>query len=246
MLHPEHIEALGNLGLQPGHPPRWFPHALRSQSECEPASMTAGHPATPSPGPGDNQGQPGRSVSALSPADGNRPWLSELRAPSPPQSTLSAQQTEAMLSDLVEVQTRYRPKLLRSKCPPHFERIAYDKGLGGLESGGCMAGTQYCRITPEGHVAPWPYMSVRAGNIRRQSFREIWEMAPTLLQLRDFAQLEGRADGASSNNCAADAAAALLQHSAITSKKIRHARINPPVKLWRRTKSPGAIKLLCV
>jgi radical SAM protein with 4Fe4S-binding SPASM domain len=105
---------------------------------------------------------------------------------------LSPQQTEAMLAYLVEVQDRYRPMLVRSKCAPHFKRIAYERGLGGLESGGCMAGTRYCRITPEGNVTPCPYMPVVAGNVRHQSLREIWETAPVLLRLRDLDRLKGR------------------------------------------------------
>src|SRR3970282_908896 len=85
---------------------------------------------------------------------------------------LSTARTEDMLADLVEAQERRRPMLVRSKNAPHFKRIAYEKGLGGLESGGCMAGTQYCRITPEGDVTPCPYMTVSAGSVRGQSFRE--------------------------------------------------------------------------
>jgi radical SAM protein with 4Fe4S-binding SPASM domain len=105
---------------------------------------------------------------------------------------LSPEQAEAMLSYLVESQQANRPMLVRSKCAPHFKRIAYEKGLGGLESGGCMAGTQYCRITPGGDVTPCPYMTVVAGNVREQRFGDIWESSPVLLQLRDPEQLKGR------------------------------------------------------
>jgi len=105
---------------------------------------------------------------------------------------LSPQRTEAMLTDLAEVQTEYRPMLVRSKCAPHFKRIAFERALGGLESGGCMAGTQYGRITPEGDVTPCPYMTVVAGNIRRKSLTEIWHTAPVFVELRDLKQLKGR------------------------------------------------------
>jgi len=105
---------------------------------------------------------------------------------------LSPERTETILSDLVDAQDRYRPMLVRSKCAPHFKRIAYEKGTGGLESGGCMAGTQYCRITPEGDVTPCPYMTVVAGNVREQSFREIWETSTVLKELRDLKELKGR------------------------------------------------------
>jgi radical SAM protein with 4Fe4S-binding SPASM domain len=105
---------------------------------------------------------------------------------------LSAERTEAMLSDLVDWQAQYRPMLVRSKCAPQFKQIAYERGLGGLESGGCMAGTQYCRITPQGDVTPCPYMTVVAGNVRDQSFGEVWRTSPVLRELRDKEQLKGR------------------------------------------------------
>ena len=105
---------------------------------------------------------------------------------------LSAEETESLLTDLVDAQEEYRPMLVRSKCAPQFKRIAYDLGRAGLESGGCMAGTEYCRITPEGDVTPCPYMTVSAGNVRQQSFTDIWRSSPVLLALRDPDRLKGR------------------------------------------------------
>jgi radical SAM protein with 4Fe4S-binding SPASM domain len=105
---------------------------------------------------------------------------------------LSPERTEAMLSDLVDWQDQYRPMLVRSKCAPQFKQIAYERGLGGLESGGCMAGTGYCRITPQGDVTPCPYMTVVAGNVREQSLGEIWRTSSVLRELRDPEQLLGR------------------------------------------------------
>jgi radical SAM protein with 4Fe4S-binding SPASM domain len=105
---------------------------------------------------------------------------------------LSPEKTEAMLADLVEVQDRYRPMLVRSKCAPHFKRIAYEKGVGGLESGGCMAGTQYGRITPDGDVTPCPYMTIVAGNVREKGLTGIWKTSPVLEELRYLDRLKGR------------------------------------------------------
>ena len=38
----------------------------------------------------------------------------------------------------------------------------------------CPCGTQYCRITPDGKLTPCPYMPTEAGDLRAQSFGEIW------------------------------------------------------------------------
>lgn len=105
---------------------------------------------------------------------------------------LSPQRTHAMLENLAELQDRYRPMLVRSKCAPQFKQIAYEMGKGGLESGGCMAGTEYCRITPEGDVTPCPYMTVVAGNVLEQGFTEIWRTSPVFRELRDLDKLQGR------------------------------------------------------
>lgn len=106
---------------------------------------------------------------------------------------LDAAATETILGQLVEVQERMRPMLVRAKCAPHFKRIAYQRGAQGLESGGCMAGTQYCRITPEGDVTPCPYMDVKAGNVRQAGgFAAVWKASPVLAELRDLGRLTGR------------------------------------------------------
>ena len=100
--------------------------------------------------------------------------------------------TDAMLREMVDHQDDYRPMLVRSKCAPQFKQIAYEMGRGGLESGGCMAGTQYCRITPSGDITPCPYMTVVAGNVRDQSLAGIWTASPVLRDLRDRTKLQGR------------------------------------------------------
>lgn len=105
---------------------------------------------------------------------------------------LSPQQTHDMLSELVDVQDHYRPMLVRSKCAPQFKQISYAKGRGGLESGGCMAGTQYCRIMPNGDVTPCPYMTEVAGNVLEKSFTEVWQKSEILHDLRAPEKLKGR------------------------------------------------------
>lgn len=86
--------------------------------------------------------------------------------------------------------------ILRAKCAPHFRRVIYELDpdsplLKNYAQGSCPAGKYYCRITPEGDVTPCPYMPVTAGNLRKQSFDQIWKTSPVLNDLRD-PELGGR------------------------------------------------------
>jgi radical SAM protein with 4Fe4S-binding SPASM domain len=88
--------------------------------------------------------------------------------------------------------------LVRARCAPHFNRIALETDpplpvtrLHGYEAGGCLAGTRYCRVTPEGELTPCPYMDACAGSIRERDFAELWRSAPVFARLRAPA-LEGR------------------------------------------------------
>jgi radical SAM protein with 4Fe4S-binding SPASM domain len=48
----------------------------------------------------------------------------------------------------------------------------------------CPCGVQYCRITPDGKLTPCPYLPAQAGDLRQQSFAEIWREAPLFRELR--------------------------------------------------------------
>ena len=105
---------------------------------------------------------------------------------------MTPEETDSALRELVQIQDDYQPMLVRSKCAPQFKQLAYEMGLGGLESGGCMAATEYCRITPEGNVTPCPYMDVVAGNVRERGFTDVWQNSEVLESLRNPDNLKGR------------------------------------------------------
>lgn len=86
--------------------------------------------------------------------------------------------------------------VIRAKCAPHLRRILYELApdsplLQNYAQGSCPAGKHYCRITPTGDVTPCPYMPVSAGNVREQSFADIWRGAKPMQDLRQ-PQLGGR------------------------------------------------------
>lgn len=57
---------------------------------------------------------------------------------------------------------------------------------------GCLAGTGVCFISHEGEVFPCGYLPTKAGDLRSQSFREIWENSVIFEQLRDTDNLKGK------------------------------------------------------
>lgn len=80
----------------------------------------------------------------------------------------------------------YRVVLQRSKQEgERFQRRSLNFSTGGAK--GCLAGQLICMIDVDGNVLPCSYFPLPAGNIRRQSFREIWEESPLFLEMRDFA-----------------------------------------------------------
>jgi radical SAM protein with 4Fe4S-binding SPASM domain len=102
---------------------------------------------------------------------------------------LPAAEAELVLADLARWEGEYRGRMMvRAKCAPHFMRHVYETDrespVLNYETR-CPCGTQYCRITPDGKLTPCPYLPEVAGDLRTQSFAEIWRSAPLFRQLRE-------------------------------------------------------------
>ncbi|MCH8134928.1 MAG: SPASM domain-containing protein, partial [Proteobacteria bacterium] len=105
---------------------------------------------------------------------------------------LTPQRYEQILGELIEAQEQCSDLIIRARCAPHFKRIAHQRNPGsalnrisGQDGDGCIAGTHYCRITPEGAVTACPYIPDEVGSIRRDSFRTLWANSPALQALRE-------------------------------------------------------------
>ncbi len=57
---------------------------------------------------------------------------------------------------------------------------------------GCLAGTGVCFISHEGEVFPCGYLPALAGDLRKQSFSEVWNDSEVFGQLRDDDNLKGK------------------------------------------------------
>jgi radical SAM protein with 4Fe4S-binding SPASM domain len=57
---------------------------------------------------------------------------------------------------------------------------------------GCLAGTGVCFISHQGEVYPCGYLSVLAGDLRKQTFAEVWNGSTVFQQLRATDNLKGK------------------------------------------------------
>jgi AdoMet-dependent heme synthase len=110
-------------------------------------------------------------------------------------SDLEPAEYEDLLGTLVGYHRQYLGRMMvRAKCAPHFMRLLHqqapDSPVLGYETR-CPCGVQYCRITPDGHLTPCPYMPTPAGDLRSQSFATIWNESPLFSALR-AGKLEGK------------------------------------------------------
>jgi radical SAM protein with 4Fe4S-binding SPASM domain len=104
-------------------------------------------------------------------------------------SALAPQENDEVLRDLLELESVYRGRMMvRSKCQPqimrHVLQRADDSPLRNYSTR-CPCGVQYCRITPDGKLTPCPYLPVEAGDLRRQSFGDVWRNSPVFRALRE-------------------------------------------------------------
>ena len=101
---------------------------------------------------------------------------------------LAPERIEALLASLAEEERRRRGSMMvRAKCAPHFMRHVHqaeaDSPVLSYRTR-CPCGIDYCRITPDGKLTPCPYMPTVAGDLRSQSFAEIWSGSAVFADLR--------------------------------------------------------------
>lgn len=106
---------------------------------------------------------------------------------------------------------------LKATCAPHFFRVVRQRRAELRRRGeilpelpetgrhqqdappamnamtrGCLAGTDVCFISHQGAVFPCGYLPLEAGNLRRQSFADVWQNSPLFASLRDVGNLGGK------------------------------------------------------
>jgi AdoMet-dependent heme synthase len=118
---------------------------------------------------------------------------------------ISKEDYEKILEWHYQMEKQEKNLLVRPTCAPHYYRIVLQKSkeendqfqrrtlkfsTGG--SKGCLAGQLIALIDVDGNVLPCSYFPKPAGNIRTQSFKDIWENSQLFKELRDFKKYKGK------------------------------------------------------
>lgn len=105
---------------------------------------------------------------------------------------ISPQKYEDMIKNTFAKVHKHRLNV-RPSCAPQFMRIAQGMGLDMRQwMRGCLAGMHYCRIYPNGDVTPCPYLPIKLGNVKEQSFKDIWFNSEVFKNLRNPECLKGK------------------------------------------------------
>jgi len=118
---------------------------------------------------------------------------------------LTPAEMEGVLRWLFDKSLELRGRLhIKATCAPQYYRIMHEvsreRGIevGGQTHGmhamtrGCLAGSAVCFISRTGDVQPCGYLPLQVGNVREQSFGEIWRESEVFNALRDPASLHGK------------------------------------------------------
>ena len=102
---------------------------------------------------------------------------------------ITPDQYEKMISLVLEWQGNHNGMMIRTRCAPTFRRILYQSNpnspLLKMDTGRCLAGLHYCRITPEGDVTPCPYIPLPVGNVKKTSLKELWIESSAFARFRN-------------------------------------------------------------
>ena len=118
---------------------------------------------------------------------------------------ISYEDYERILHWHYDMEKNEKDILVRPTCAPQYYRVIFERSIkdgekfekrtlkfstGGAK--GCVAGQLICLINVDGEVMPCSYFPLPAGDIKKQSFKDIWENSKLFKDLRSFSLYKGR------------------------------------------------------
>ncbi|MGA9112112.1 MAG: SPASM domain-containing protein, partial [Smithella sp.] len=93
---------------------------------------------------------------------------------------------------------------LKATCAPHYFRIMHQnrdksgqqkkkvQGHFHESTRGCLGGITFCFISHVGQVQPCGYLELNCGNVKKQTFADIWENSKVFRDLRNYSKYGGK------------------------------------------------------
>jgi heme b synthase len=117
---------------------------------------------------------------------------------------LPAQQYEEVLNWLYDQFIAHKDIELKATCAPHYYRIIRQRakqdgiklsfethGMAAMTKG-CLAGSAVAFISRLGVVQPCGYLPAAAGNLKKQTFEDVWEHSKIFHDMRDPSLLKDK------------------------------------------------------
>jgi putative heme d1 biosynthesis radical SAM protein NirJ2 len=98
---------------------------------------------------------------------------------------ITGREIEEVLEKVLNKQKETKIEL-KPVCAPQFIPMAKKMGLDLRFQRGCLAGTGYCCVLPNGDVHPCPYLPVKVGNVRKEKFSHLWKNSDVFVRLRSL------------------------------------------------------------
>jgi radical SAM protein with 4Fe4S-binding SPASM domain len=110
---------------------------------------------------------------------------------------MTAEERRAFVQDYIARQRAEEEMIYRCVALPQLwveveKSVPEDEVLTKFVRTCCAAGTRYCCIFYDGTVYPCMVLQEKAGDVREQSFRSIWQKSPVFQVLRERDRLEGK------------------------------------------------------
>jgi radical SAM protein with 4Fe4S-binding SPASM domain len=118
---------------------------------------------------------------------------------------ISKEDYEELLNWHYEMEKNEKDMLVRPTCAPHYYRLVLQKQKEDKEnferrslkfstggSKGCIAGQVISLIDVDENVLPCSYFPKSAGNLKEQTFKNIWENSQLFKEMRNFKNYKGK------------------------------------------------------
>jgi len=106
---------------------------------------------------------------------------------------LSPEIYETTLNRIAEIADT-APIRVKTTCAPHYSRIQRqrEKKTNAYMGNGCMAGREFVFISHRGIVQPCGFLDLPCGNLRENTFKEVYEKSEVFLNLRKIDDYNGK------------------------------------------------------